>query len=72
MQIANSFRQHWAVETQLHWHLDVNFDKDANPTLNKNAQCNLSIVRKAVFTLCKMMHPLFKNISISEVKITLE
>lgn len=66
--IANSIRQHWAVENQLHWHLDVNFDEDANPTLSKNAQCNLSIVRKTVLTLCKMMQPLFKNISIRRVK----
>lgn len=66
--ISESIRRHWTVENELHWHLDTNFHEDANKTMNKKAACNLSIVKKCVLTLMKLMQPLYGNISIRRTK----
>ena len=39
-------RGHWAIENQLHWHLDVTFKEDQCRARNGNAPENLSTVRK--------------------------
>jgi len=38
-------RNHWLIENQLHWCLDVTFGQDANQTRTKNAAENLAVVR---------------------------
>lgn len=62
--IGECIRVHWSVENGLHWHLDKNFNEDANSTMNKKALHNLSILNKMVLTLMKLMTPLFRNGSI--------
>ena len=46
-------RQHWLVETQLHWCLDVTFGQDANQTPTKHAAENLAVVRHIALNLVR-------------------
>ena len=39
-------RGHWAIENNLHWHLDVSFNEDACRARGGNAPENLSVIRK--------------------------
>lgn len=45
-------RSHWAIENELHWHLDITFKEDESQVYIKNAVENLNIMRK--FTLRMM------------------
>jgi len=49
-------RDHWKIENNLHWQLDVSFDEDRNRTADRQAADNLSLVRKSALTLLKR-HP---------------
>jgi predicted transposase YbfD/YdcC len=46
-------RNHWRVETQLHWSLDVSFDEDSSRVRVDNAAQNLSRVRRIALMLLK-------------------
>jgi predicted transposase YbfD/YdcC len=46
-------RQHWSIENNLHWQMDVCFGEDANRTAERRAAENLSLVRRAAQTLVK-------------------
>jgi predicted transposase YbfD/YdcC len=54
-QKANYFnslvRGHWAIENQLHWHLDVTFREDASRIRTGHAPENLSTLRKLALQL---------------------
>ena len=53
-QYAKLVRDHWSIENNLHWHLDVTFREDQSTVWKKNGPANLSIVRKfALFLLSK-------------------
>ena len=49
-------RQHWGIENNLHWQMDVSFSEDANRTAERTAAENLALVRRAAQTLVKR-HP---------------
>lgn len=53
-QLAQAVRAHWAIENQLHWHLDVNFGEDASPARKDNAPQNLSLLKKIVLNLIRL------------------
>ena len=57
---ADAIRSHWSIENQLHWHLDVTFSEDDNTTMDKNAFNNLSIMKKMVLSLLKLIQPAHK------------
>jgi len=57
---ADAIRSHWAIENQLHWHLDVTFSEDDNTTMDKNAFNNLSIMNKMALSLLKLIQPAHK------------
>ena len=59
--IAQAIRGHWAVENNLHWHLDYSFSEDEQTTMNKRAFQNLSLINKLVLSLCKTTQPLLKG-----------
>ncbi len=44
-------RNHWRVEINLHWSLDVSFADDLNRTRTKNAPENLSIIKRIALNL---------------------
>lgn len=46
-------RQHWSVENNLHWALDVTFKEDISRVRSGQADQNLSIVRRLVLNLIK-------------------
>ena len=52
--MAQYIRTHWAIEHQLHWHLDVTFGEENTCTKNENALQNLHLMKKwALFILKK-------------------
>lgn len=50
---ADAVRGHWSVENQLHWQLDVSFNEDQCRVRTKNADANLSILRRTALSLLK-------------------
>jgi predicted transposase YbfD/YdcC len=66
--ISLAIRRHWAIENELHWHLDTSYNEDANTTMNRKALTNLSTIYKSSLTLMKLIQPLFGNKSIRVTK----
>jgi predicted transposase YbfD/YdcC len=54
-------RDHWGIENNLHWQMDVSFAEDSNQTAHRQAAANLAMVRKAALTLLKH-HPCKESI----------
>ena len=52
-----ALRNHWGIENNLHWQMDVSFAEDRNRTAERTAAENFSLVRRAAQTLAKR-HPL--------------
>ena len=52
-KFAQAARQHWAIENNLHWQLDVTFNEDKLRARVKNAAQNLSIMRRMVLNTLK-------------------
>jgi len=50
-QLAQAVRDHWKVENQLHWILDVAFREDRSRA--QDAQANLGILRRVALSLIK-------------------
>ena len=50
---AQVIRQHWAIENDLHWQLDVSFREDASAISVGNAPHNMNILRKTALSLIK-------------------
>ena len=46
-------RQHWHIENQLHWVLDVIFNEDRSTLSATNAAQNMAVVRKLVLNMIK-------------------
>lgn len=53
---ALALRQHWGIENNLHWQMDVSFAEDANRTVQRPVAENPELVRRAARTLVKR-HP---------------
>lgn len=45
-QLAGYIRQHWSIENQLHWQLDVVFNEDGSQIRHQQAAQNLALLRK--------------------------
>lgn len=52
-EIKFKARQHWGIENNLHWSLDVAFREDDNRTRDKQAARNLALIRKLALNLLK-------------------
>jgi predicted transposase YbfD/YdcC len=50
---AAALRQHWGIENNLHWQLDVSFHEDASRVENRHGAANLSLFRKIALSLLK-------------------
>jgi hypothetical protein len=44
-------REHWGIENQLHWCLDVIFRQDASRARRDNSPLNLNVLRKIALPL---------------------
>ena len=49
-------RDHWKVESNLHWQLDVTFAEDDSRVQGRNAGQNLALVRRVALSLLQK-HP---------------
>ena len=52
-QAQTAVRGHWAIENQLHWHLDVTLGEDAHRLRHQRAVENLALVRKMALNLLR-------------------
>jgi predicted transposase YbfD/YdcC len=50
---AAALRNHWGIENQLHWHLDVSLGEDASRVENRHGAANLALLRKVALSLLK-------------------
>jgi len=50
-QFNDKIRQHWAIENNLHWTLDVIFDEDASLKKKGNSSINFSLINKMALAL---------------------
>jgi len=46
-------RDHWRIENNLHWQLDITFDEDSNSTIDRHAAENLAMLRRLALVLLK-------------------
>jgi predicted transposase YbfD/YdcC len=53
---GRGLRQHWGIENNLHWQLDVTFGEDKNRVSKRNAAENLALLRRLTLTLVQA-HP---------------
>lgn len=51
---SQTVRQHWSVENQLHWVLDVTFNEDRQRMNTKYAAQNLAVIRQSALNLLRM------------------
>lgn len=52
-EFAQAVREHWGIENQLHWCLDVIFREDASRARKDNSPLNLNVMRKTALPLLK-------------------
>ena len=50
---AKAVREHWSVENQLHWRLDVTFREDASRVRKGNAPLVMNVMRKTAISFLK-------------------
>jgi predicted transposase YbfD/YdcC len=50
-EFMRGVRNHWHIEINLHWSLDVSFDDDKNRSRIGNAQENLSIIKRIALNM---------------------
>jgi predicted transposase YbfD/YdcC len=53
---AKALRNHWGIENNLHWQMDVTFAEDASRVSKRHAAENLSLLRRLALMLLKR-HP---------------
>jgi predicted transposase YbfD/YdcC len=51
--LAAAIRNHWRVESGLHWVLDVGFREDASRVRERNAARNLALLRRIALNLAR-------------------
>ena len=68
---GKALRNHWGIENNLHWQLDVTFGEDANRVVQRNAAQNLALVRRVALSLLKQ-HPSKQSIACKRLEATLD
>jgi len=58
---GKALRNHWSIENNLHWQLDVSFGEDSNRTQKRNAAENFAMLRRIALNLLKR-HPSKRSI----------
>lgn len=69
-EFAESIRNEWAIENNLHWHLDFTFKEDKNLISQKKAQQNLNILRKLSLNILKIAQPSY-GLSLKNIRLKL-
>jgi predicted transposase YbfD/YdcC len=52
-RIAATVRQHWHIENQQHWVLDVQFGEDNHRARKNHSAANLALLRRAALNLLR-------------------
>lgn len=52
-EYAQGLRNHWGIENNCHWQLDISFSEDGNQVANRNAAQNLALLRRLALSLLK-------------------
>ena len=52
-RLLSAVRQHWRIENQLHWVLDVSFGEDSCRIRKDNAPTNIAIIRHAALNMIR-------------------
>lgn len=52
-KIASAIREHWSIENNLHWQLDVSFDEDNSRIRKDNGPENIALVHRFTANLLK-------------------
>lgn len=68
---GDALRDHWAVENNLHWHLDVTFGEDGSSIANRNEARNVALLRKWALGLLKR-HPDKTSISTKRYRAAMD
>jgi predicted transposase YbfD/YdcC len=50
---GDAIRNHWGIENNLHWQLDITFNEDANRVQKRHGAANLALVRRLALSLLK-------------------
>ena len=50
---GEALRNHWGIENNLHWQLDVTFGEDGNRVQRRHGAENLALLRRLALTLMK-------------------
>lgn len=66
--MAGAVRGHWAIENQLHWHLDVSFDEDACRVRKDHGPENLSRLRRIALNLLQQETTRKRGIKIKRLR----
>ncbi|RPJ68867.1 MAG: ISAs1 family transposase [Alphaproteobacteria bacterium] len=67
-KILTAVRQHWGIENQLHWVLDVCFGSDQSRIRKGNAPHNVAVIRRSTFNLLKQIKKDYPRISIKQLR----
>jgi predicted transposase YbfD/YdcC len=68
---GQALRQHWGIENNLHWQLDVSFREDANRVSKRHEAENLALLRKLALVLLKQ-HPGKESIACKRLAAALD
>jgi predicted transposase YbfD/YdcC len=68
---GTALRQHWGIENQLHWQLDVSFDEDSNRVSKRHGAENLALLRRLALSLLKQ-HPNKRSIACKRLLAALD
>ncbi|MGE0113188.1 ISAs1 family transposase [Aquabacterium sp.] len=52
-RIAQAIREHWSIENQQHWVLDVQFGEDRHRARKDHSAANLALIRRAALNLLR-------------------
>jgi len=68
---GKALRNHWGIENNLHWQLDVTFNEDHNRVSNRSGAENLALLRRLTLTLLKA-HPSKKSMAMKRYTASLD
>jgi predicted transposase YbfD/YdcC len=68
---AKVLRNHWRIENNLHWQLDVTFGEDANRVSKRNGAENLALLRKLALMMLKR-HPGKQSLAVKRFQAALD
>lgn len=52
-ELLATVRQHWSIENQLHWQLDVLFAEDSSRSRKNNAPANIAVLRRLALNVLR-------------------